>query len=99
MEIRAEESGIVLLLSAFRLHPFVQQQITGELLNRELIERHVGIQRADHPVAVAPDLPPGIAGITRAVGIAGQIQPLTRPVLAVAWFGDVMIDELGESIE
>ena len=32
----------------------IRQKITGQLLNRELIERHVVVERTNHPVAPGP---------------------------------------------
>ena len=41
------------------------KKVPGNLLNRELIKRHIGIKRTDDPVAVSPDRPSGIVGIAR----------------------------------
>ena len=35
----------------------VRQQVARDLLDRELIERHVAVERVDHPVAPRPHRP------------------------------------------
>src|SRR5262249_4681862 len=68
-------------------HPLLQswvwQQVAGELFDRELVERHVGVQGADYPIApdilvIVPILLEAIA-----VGIAGGVEPRKRHALAV----------------
>ena len=49
----------------------------------ELVERHVVVERADDPVAVAPDGAVGVVGVALRVGVAGQVEPRLRPALAV----------------
>ena len=39
----------------------IGQQVTGDLLERELIEGHVGIERVHHPIAPGPDFAEVIA--------------------------------------
>ena len=65
----------------------VGQQVTSQLFNRELIKRHVGVQRRHHPVP--PDPLPGVAILLKAVGvgIAGGIEPGGRHPLAVVGAG------------
>ena len=60
-----------------------RQQVAGDLLDGELIERPVRIERADDVIAIAPDRAPRIVRVTRRVGIAREVQPLPRPVLAI----------------
>ena len=78
-------------------HPVVDggigQEVAGDLPDRELVERHVGVERADHPVAPAPDRPRRVVGVPRAVGVAGEVEPLAGHVLAVAVVGEEPIDE------
>ena len=61
----------------------IRQQVTGDLFNRELGERHVAVQRIDHPVAVFPNGTRGIDAVTVRVGVASGIQPVPSPALAV----------------
>ena len=65
------------------LHRRIRQQVACNLLDRELVERHVGIQRPDDPVAIGPDRAVAVALIAIAVGIAGRIEPRRRPPLAI----------------
>jgi hypothetical protein len=54
------------------------------LLNGELVERKVAIERVDDPVAIAPSPGAGaIFFIAVAVGVARQVEPVAGPPLAV----------------
>ena len=48
---------------------WIWQEIAGNLFNCELIERHVGIEGTNDPIAVSPDGASGIVGIASGVGI------------------------------
>ena len=62
----------------------VGQQIARQLLDRELVEWHAGIERLDHPMAVAPCMrAPVVLLITVAVGVTGLIQPGASPAFAI----------------
>ena len=54
-----------------------RQQVSGNLFDGEAIERHVAVERPDHPVAVAPGvgdvLGTAQAARVKAVGVADQI--------------------------
>ena len=54
------------------------EQIAGNLLARELVERHVAGEGPDHPVAVGPHRDFLIAVIADAVAIAHKIEPPGR---------------------
>jgi hypothetical protein len=71
----------------------VRQQVAGQLTDCELVERHVGVEGPDHPVAPAPDRARRVVGIAGAVGIPGEVEPLPRHVLAVAVVREEPIDE------
>ena len=60
----------------------IRQQVAGELLDGELVEWHVRVERADHPVAVGPDIAVRILFETVGVRIARQVQPDGGPALA-----------------
>ena len=49
----------------------------------ELIERHVAVERVDHPVAVLPDVAAVVLLVAVGVGVAGEVEPRPRPALAV----------------
>jgi hypothetical protein len=70
-----------------------RQQVAGDLPDRKAIEGHVGIERADHPVPPAPDRARVVLGVAGRVGVAGEIQPLPRLVLAVTVVGEESVDE------
>ncbi len=57
------------------------QQVACQLQDSEAVERHVGVQRPDHPVAVRPDGAQSVLLIALGIGIAGQIQPDACPAL------------------
>ncbi len=70
--------------SYFLIDSGVGQQISGELLDRELIVRHIAIERVDDPVSIAPRIGPELIGlVTIAIRIAGQIQPVPRPFFTI----------------
>ena len=72
----------------------VGQQVAGDLLNRELIERHVAIESIDHPVAITPRIQANaVLLVTIAVRIAGEIQPVAAPFFAVMRRGEQTIDQ------
>ena len=54
------------------------QEIAGELLNRELIERLVLVERIDHVVAIRKNVHVLIAVIADSVGEPHDIQPRDR---------------------
>ena len=60
----------------------VVQQITGDLLKGELIERLVRVQRADDVIAIRPDRPRRIIRVAAGIRIARLVQPELRPMLA-----------------
>src|SRR5205823_9644662 len=68
-----------------------RKAISGDLLDDESVVRQVVVERADHPIAVAP-------GFVEVVGIADQIEPVAAPPLAVPRRGEETIDDLGESL-
>ncbi len=76
----------------------VGQQIARDLFDGKLIEGLVGVQRANHIIAVGPDRAGRIVRIARGVGIAGKIQPHPRPMLAETFLGQQPIHQLLVSI-
>ena len=62
------------------------EQVAGELLANETVERPVGVECLDDVIAI----PPGVLGedvVGRAdlVGVARQVQPVPCPALAERW--------------
>ena len=68
-------------------------QVAGDLVDRELIERHVAVERGDDPVAVLPDRPGGVDVEAVRVGVAGLVEPEPPPPLAVMGRGQQAIDQ------
>ena len=66
------------------LNSCVRQQVTGNLFQEELVERHVAIQRVDHPMAITPCMWSYVVLlVTIAVGVAGQIEPVPSPLFPI----------------
>jgi hypothetical protein len=72
----------------------VRQQVPGELLDGEPVERHVGVERVDHPVAVRPDGARPVLLVAVGVGVPGQVEPPPRPPLAVVRRGEEPVHHL-----
>ena len=66
-------------------HPLLRrcarQEIAGELINRKPVERHVLVERGNHPVAVWPDVARAVCRITGRVGKPREIKPVLRLAL------------------
>ncbi len=60
----------------------IRQEVAGQLLDGELVERLVLVEGADDVIAVEPDGPRRVVGVAGRVGVAGQVEPHPRPVLA-----------------
>ena len=56
----------------------VREQISGQLLRGELIERHIAVESVDDPVTPAPHLAVAVDVVAVCVGVTGQIEPLHR---------------------
>src|SRR6185369_6415507 len=77
----------------------IGEEIAGELLDGELVEGEVTIEGADHPVAIAPG--PGartIFFVAVAIGVARQVEPVARPLLAVMRRIEKTIDQAFVSV-
>ena len=76
----------------------VGQQIAGELPDGKLIEGQVLIEGVDDPVAVFPDGPRRVEGITVRVGVTGRVQPPAGPTFAVMGRGEQPIHQPLEGV-
>jgi len=76
--VAVEPGGDELLFGRFR------QQVARQLLDGELIERHVAVEGLDHPVAIGPNLAVVVEVQTVGVAVAGGIEPEPGHVLTVA---------------
>ena len=75
-----------------------REQVAGDLLADELVVRLVGVERGDHPVAVAPGLGIGEVRLAARLGEPGHVEPVPAPALAEAGRGEQPIDDLGEGV-
>ena len=76
----------------------VGQQIAGDLLDGELVERHVRVVGVNDPVAVAPHRPFGVGLIAARVGVAGRVEPVDGHALAVGGRPQHLVDGVLEGV-
>ena len=71
------------------------QLVAGQLLAHDLVERPIGVERADDVIAIAIGQRPVGIGVEVAVGVgvARGIEPVLAPSLAVSGAGQQAIDE------
>ncbi len=69
------------------------QHVAGELLDREPIERHVGVQGVDYPIAILPDRAGIVVRVAVAVGVTRQVEPVARLPLAVMGRSQQPVDQ------
>ena len=75
------------------------QQVAGDVLHRELIERHIGIECPYDVVPVAIRLGKlEIVFVPQGLGVADEIEPMPAPALAVMGRIEQPIHQLGESV-
>ncbi len=72
---------------------WIRQHVARDLLDHELIERHVTVQSVDHPVAVLPHLAWCIDGVTVGIGVARHVEPVAAPSLAVVRRSEQPVDD------
>ena len=80
--------------SYFLIHRGIGQKVARDLLYRELVERHVGVECFNHPVPIPPGMrtdPIHFVAVT--VGVAGKVEPVFGPFLAVVLGIQKSIDE------
>ena len=70
------------------------QEVAGDLLDGELIERQVPVERADHPVAPGGHVAAAVGLVAVAVGVSGEVEPGHRHPLAVVVGGEQAVDGL-----
>jgi hypothetical protein len=71
------------------------QQVSGNLLADELGVGLVRVERANHPVPkpIAAGIHPGRKGVGLVLRIAGDVEPVAAPALAVAGTRQQLVDE------
>ena len=76
----------------------VGQEISGELLDRELVELLVLVERLDDVVAIGVDHARVVAVVAAGVGEADEVKPEERHPLAVVGRGEEAVDLLLEGV-
>ena len=87
LRVPMEASCNALILSRPREH------VPGELFDGELVEGHVSVETANHPVAVGPHAAWSVLFVAIGVGVAGNIQPLAPPLFPVGRGGQKAIHD------
>ncbi len=62
----------------------IGQEVAGQLLDRERVERLVRVEGFDDPIAVGPHLAGVVEVQAVGVGVAGRVEPIAGAVLAVS---------------
>jgi hypothetical protein len=75
----------------------LRQQIARQLFDRELIERHVFVERVDYPVAIWPDRARAVFFEPVGVGVSRGVEPPSPPPLAVMRAVEQAIDQFAVS--
>ena len=74
--------------------PVAGEDVAGELLVEEPVVRDVGIEGVDDVVAIEVRLGDRVIGVVAGgVGVAGQVEPVPAPALAVMGRGEQLVDE------
>ena len=76
----------------------IGQQVAGELFDDEPVERLVGVEGVDDPVAIGPGLAIVVEVQAVGVAIAGGVEPESRHVLAIAGRVEQAVDDLFVSL-
>ncbi len=71
----------------------VRQQVAGELLEGEPVERHVVVESADHPVAPRPHHAAAVKAVPVRVGVARGVEPVERHPFAVTRRRQQLVDD------
>ena len=72
---------------------WLRQQVAGQLLDGELVVRHILIECLDHPVAIFPDDAQRVRAVAGRVRITGEIKPNPRPAFAVGRPGHEVVHQ------
>ena len=70
------------------------QEVSGELLDAELVVREIGVEGFYDPVAIRPDRTGAVLFEAIGVGITGEVEPAAGPALAIAGRSQQAVDEL-----
>ena len=72
---------------------FLRDEISGELQDREPVERHVLVEGADYPLPVGPHLAEVVEVDAVGVAVAGIVEPVAAAVLAPLRLHEQAVDE------
>src|SRR6185369_15869790 len=61
----------------------IREHVARDLLDRELIERHIAVESIDNPIAILPHHPALVFLITVRVGVSRKVKPRPSPSLPV----------------
>jgi len=82
-----EAAGDEIILGA------VREEVTGELFGEKLIVGQVAVEGIDDPIAIDPLVARFVFFETVGVGVAGNVEPVAAPFLAVGGTGQQVVDE------
>ena len=72
------------------------EEVAGDLLADEFVERLVGVEGVDDPVAILHGLANGVVrAVTGGVGVTGNVEPVATPALAVSGGSEEAVDGIG----
>ena len=76
----------------FLLEGGIGEEIAGELFEGKLVEREVGVEGLNHPVAVGPHGAEFVPLVAFGIGVAGGIEPWAGPAFAEGRRGEEGVD-------
>ena len=71
----------------------VRHHVARKQPHRELVVRHVGVERVDHPVAPRPDVAAIVLLVALRVGVAPEVHPHAREAFAIRGAREQCVDE------
>ena len=73
---------------------WIGKEITGELLDGELIERLIAVDGIDDPVAVAPGMgADAVLFVAITIGVTGEVEPMSAPAFSEMGRGEEFVYE------
>ena len=75
------------------LHLGIRHQVAGDLLDSEVVERHVAIESVNHPIAIFPNVSPTINSEAARICVTNLIKPNAGPAFAELWRCEQAIDD------
>jgi hypothetical protein len=73
----------------------IGEHVASELLDHELVEGKVAVDRVDHPVPIEPDVPRCVDAVSVRIGIPRDVQPPAGPAFSVPWRFKQSLNEPG----